>query len=361
MDEREAMARALDLAWRGWGRVQPNPLVGAVVLSSDGHLVGEGWHAEFGDASRRAYGAGGGGRASTRRDAGGHARALHPSRQAAAVHRRGAGRGRAAGSGRDARSQSGRERWRREARRRLGWTSGSGSSGEAAEAQNAIFLHRYRDRVQTFRRAQARHQPRRPHRRRRRAVALDLGRQGAGATCIGFARASTRSPSAAGPRARTIPRSPCAGGLEPRIPPRRVVFDTDGRAELGPDTRPHGCGGARPSSSPRPTRRPPISGGWNWPASWCCAPASLEEGLGQLRGAGICSLLVEGGGRLAGALLAQRLVDRFYWVQSPLWLGERGVPAFAGLPSEPIAGVERWRVVERRALGDDTLLVLDRR
>ncbi|MGH6690578.1 MAG: bifunctional diaminohydroxyphosphoribosylaminopyrimidine deaminase/5-amino-6-(5-phosphoribosylamino)uracil reductase RibD, partial [Gammaproteobacteria bacterium] len=41
------MARALDLAWRGWGRVSPNPLVGAVVLSS-GELVGEGWHAEYG-------------------------------------------------------------------------------------------------------------------------------------------------------------------------------------------------------------------------------------------------------------------------------------------------------------------------
>src|SRR5687767_5063149 len=44
------MALALDLAWRGWGRVQPNPLVGAVVLSGDGRVVGEGWHAEFGQA-----------------------------------------------------------------------------------------------------------------------------------------------------------------------------------------------------------------------------------------------------------------------------------------------------------------------
>ena len=48
MDEREAMVRALELAWRGWGRAQPNPLVGAVVLASDGRVLGEGWHAEFG-------------------------------------------------------------------------------------------------------------------------------------------------------------------------------------------------------------------------------------------------------------------------------------------------------------------------
>src|SRR3954463_4503407 len=53
MNEREAMGRALDLAWRGWGRVQPNPLVGAVVLQ-DGELVGEGWHPEFGDRHAEA-------------------------------------------------------------------------------------------------------------------------------------------------------------------------------------------------------------------------------------------------------------------------------------------------------------------
>ena len=41
------MSRALDLAWKGWGRVQPNPLVGAVLLK-DGNVVAEGWHAEFG-------------------------------------------------------------------------------------------------------------------------------------------------------------------------------------------------------------------------------------------------------------------------------------------------------------------------
>jgi riboflavin biosynthesis pyrimidine reductase len=88
---------------------------------------------------------------------------------------------------------------------------------------------------------------------------------------------------------------------------------------------------------------------------------SLEEGLGTLRREGIGSLLVEGGGRLAGALVGQGLVDRYYWVQSPLWLGERGVPAVAGLPSVPIARADRWTTVERRALGADTLLVLDRR
>lgn len=38
------MRRALDLAELGWGRVSPNPLVGAVVVSHDGRVRGEGWH-----------------------------------------------------------------------------------------------------------------------------------------------------------------------------------------------------------------------------------------------------------------------------------------------------------------------------
>lgn len=37
------MRRALELALRGWGRVSPNPMVGAVIVR-DGAVVGEGWH-----------------------------------------------------------------------------------------------------------------------------------------------------------------------------------------------------------------------------------------------------------------------------------------------------------------------------
>ena len=43
------MARALELAARGRGAVEPNPLVGAVVVR-DGQIVGEGWHEKFGQA-----------------------------------------------------------------------------------------------------------------------------------------------------------------------------------------------------------------------------------------------------------------------------------------------------------------------
>src|SRR3954469_7026573 len=47
--DRAYMLRALDLARRGWGHTAPNPMVGAVVVR-DGAVVGEGWHARFGEA-----------------------------------------------------------------------------------------------------------------------------------------------------------------------------------------------------------------------------------------------------------------------------------------------------------------------
>src|ERR671936_489734 len=43
------MQRALALAERGRGMVEPNPLVGAVVVR-DNRLVGEGWHQRYGEA-----------------------------------------------------------------------------------------------------------------------------------------------------------------------------------------------------------------------------------------------------------------------------------------------------------------------
>ncbi|MCL4200884.1 MAG: bifunctional diaminohydroxyphosphoribosylaminopyrimidine deaminase/5-amino-6-(5-phosphoribosylamino)uracil reductase RibD [Pirellulaceae bacterium] len=45
--DQQAMARALELAARGQGHVEPNPMVGCVIVA-DGQIVGEGWHRRFG-------------------------------------------------------------------------------------------------------------------------------------------------------------------------------------------------------------------------------------------------------------------------------------------------------------------------
>lgn len=46
-DDHRWMQMALDLARQGLGRVEPNPMVGCVLVR-DGHKIGEGWHSEFG-------------------------------------------------------------------------------------------------------------------------------------------------------------------------------------------------------------------------------------------------------------------------------------------------------------------------
>jgi diaminohydroxyphosphoribosylaminopyrimidine deaminase/5-amino-6-(5-phosphoribosylamino)uracil reductase len=46
-DER-LMRRAVELARRGEGRVEPNPMVGAVIASPAGDVIAEGWHERFG-------------------------------------------------------------------------------------------------------------------------------------------------------------------------------------------------------------------------------------------------------------------------------------------------------------------------
>src|SRR5204863_10163243 len=49
------MDRALFLAARGRGRTSPNPLVGAVVVSKDGVIVGQGFHERAGEAHAEVH------------------------------------------------------------------------------------------------------------------------------------------------------------------------------------------------------------------------------------------------------------------------------------------------------------------
>lgn len=46
--DRRHLARSIELAEQGRGRVSPNPLVGAVIAGADGEVLSEGWHSAFG-------------------------------------------------------------------------------------------------------------------------------------------------------------------------------------------------------------------------------------------------------------------------------------------------------------------------
>lgn len=357
MDERDAMDLALDLAWRGWGRVHPNPLVGAVILA-DGAVAGEGWHAEFGDrhaepvALERAGAKARGATLVVTLEPCDHQGKQPPCTEA--IVRAGVRRVVVAMADPDPVARGGAARLGS-----LGLEVEVGVGREAAAAQNAIFLHRFRNSERPF-------------------VALKLATSldGRIADASGHSRWISGEPAqdyvhwlragfdAIGVGGRTAriddPRLTVRGSVTPRVPPRRVIFDAG--ADLDPGLALIRTAGEIPTTvvtaaDARADRVDRLA-----EASVRVIQAgSLGEGLRMLAIEGVSSLLLEGGGRLAGALLGLGLVDRYYWVQSPLWLGERGIPATTGLPSDPIARAERWVVAERRALGEDTLLVLDRR
>ena len=48
MTDKDYMMRAVELAKKGEGWTSPNPLVGAVIVK-DGRIIGEGWHARYGE------------------------------------------------------------------------------------------------------------------------------------------------------------------------------------------------------------------------------------------------------------------------------------------------------------------------
>ena len=133
------------------------------------------------------------------------------------------------------------------------------------------------------------------------------------------------------------------GALVPRVAPTRVVFA--GRTKLPPDLR------LLRESEPPVLILQGAAGD----------EVALREGLRALRQQGnIGSLLIEGGGRLAAALVNAGLVDRFYWIRTPHRLGAEAVPAFPGLVGAPEVLPGRWEETERKSLGEDTLHVMER-
>ena len=349
------MARALELAWRGWGRVAPNPMVGAVVLR-DGAVIGEGWHAEFGGRHAEPIAldmAGEGARGATLVVT--LEPCAHHGKQPPCTERvlaAGVARVTAALADPNPAARGGATRLRTE-----GIEVELGLLGAAATAQNASFVHAQRDAT-------------RPFVALKLATSLDAriaDREGRSRWISGpeardwaqWLRAGFDALAVGGATARADdPSLTVRGTLQPRRPPLRVVFTR--RAEL-PDTLVLArTAGETPTTVFAANAAADAAAGLRAAGVEVHDGMDLHAALAALRTRGVESLLVEGGGRLAGALLDAGLVDRLYWVQSPVWLGEAGVPAVAGHAGLPLADAPRWRVVERRALGEDTLLVVDR-
>lgn len=350
------MGRALELAWQGWGRVAPNPLVGAVVLQAD-RVVGEGFHAEYGElhaetaALRRAGEAARGATVVVTLEPCNHAGKQPPCTEELIA----AGVAEVVAALPDPNPEAGGGA---ERLRAAGIGVSLGLRAAEAQAQNAAFLHRWRE-------------PDRPFVALKLATTLDgriadqAGRSRwiSGDEARDYVHWLRAGFDAIGVGAHTATVDDAAltvrGAVVPRRPPVRVLFSREGDVSpaLGMVRSARELPTILVTESHRPTARIAELEDAGVEVLWT---TSLGEGLRLLRRRGIESLLVEGGGRLAGGLLREGLVDRYYWIQSPVWLGESGIPAVAGVPGTTLVEAERWEVVERRALGQDTLLVVDR-
>jgi len=355
--ERQAMERALDLARRGWGRVAPNPLVGAVVLAGD-TTVAEGYHAEYGGphaevvaleaAGARARGA----TLVVNLEPCAHHGKTPPCTDA--IVAAGVARVVAGVADPDPQAHGGAG-----VLRAKGVLVSMGLLAEAAAALNAPFLF-------------AREQAERPFVALKLATSID-GRiaDAAGSSrwvsgeaardYVHWLRAGFDAIAVGGMTAlRDNPQLTVRGPLTPRRTPVRVVFDR--RAMLNQTADLVKTAREVPTWVMSSPDAPPASVSLlEQSGVRVFRPSSLADGLRLLREAGVESVLCEGGGALGAKLLVDGLVDRLYWVQAPVWLGEAAVPAFPGMAAAPLAAAPRWIPVERRALGPDTLLVLDQR
>lgn len=352
--DRRFMQRALELAELGWGRVHPNPLVGAVVVR-DGEVVGEGAHREFGGphaevealeaAGDRAHGA----TLYVTLEPCGHHGKTPPCAHLALE--RGVRRlvyavadpHPEAGGGADYLAARGVEV-------RAGVEEGR------ALHQNAPFL--------------------RPIRSQRPFVALKFGltldariasaagertvitgaearaevhrlRSGFDAILVGARTARVDDPLL------TVRDAP-----EPRIAPTRVVVDPS--ASLAPESQLVRTAGQAPvrvlvaPDAPRERVSALRDAGVEvGEAPYGKAGLDVARALDSLWGHGIRTVFCEGGGRLGASLLEADRVDRLYLLYAPRVFGS-GVPAFPG--GAGFHG-KRWDV---RALGTDTMVTIDR-
>jgi diaminohydroxyphosphoribosylaminopyrimidine deaminase/5-amino-6-(5-phosphoribosylamino)uracil reductase len=85
------------------------------------------------------------------------------------------------------------------------------------------------------------------------------------------------------------------------------------------------------------------------------AGVDLAKGLAALAEAGLTRVLVEGGAKVAAALLREGLVDRIAWFHAPSVMGGDGWPAVQAFGIERLALMPHFVRRDMRQVGDDML------
>lgn len=154
------------------------------------------------------------------------------------------------------------------------------------------------------------------------------------------------------------------GSVEPRVPPARVVLDSQARLAAGARLLQDGAGGTvlvihGPDAPPERVRALRDAGALVREVPGGEKGLDLAAALQAVLTQGYSTVLCEGGGKLGTALVDQGLVHRIHLLMALQVFGDEGVPAFPGTPA---AGAwAHWEVAQPpRMLGKDLHLVLDR-
>ncbi|MCY4400466.1 MAG: bifunctional diaminohydroxyphosphoribosylaminopyrimidine deaminase/5-amino-6-(5-phosphoribosylamino)uracil reductase RibD [Gemmatimonadetes bacterium] len=375
--DRHCLARAVEVGRRGWGRVQPNPMVGAVVVRG-GEVIAEAHHAEYGGdhaevAALASLDDARGATLYTSLEPCSHAGKTPPCTEAirAAEIARVVFWAPEPGS-----KQGGGGQWLRSRGVRV--DGPFGTRGDWVAENPAFFL------------AAA---GRAPYVALKLAVSLDgMIAPGGGKRAWLTGRESREEVHRlrAGFDAVLVgtrtwkaddPMLTARGAAVPRLPPVPVLLDRRGDLSAGARAL-QGRSGTRgivattAAQAARLQRRlgrsadvvavPEVDGGLD-----------LAALMAELRGRGMTSVLSEGGGILAMSLLRDDLVDRLYLFAAPVVVGKGGVPAFpagaaptSACAADPGAAAESdeavrlfkgWKSrLDPVRFGSDTLIVLDR-
>lgn len=345
------MRRALELALEGWGHTAPNPMVGAVVVRN-GEIVGEGAHRRYGEAHAEPQ---------ALQAAGARARGAtlyvnlepcnhHGNTPPCTDAIRAAGIAEVVAATRDPNpaSQRGADRLRE-----LGIAVRVGPLEAEARELNAAFFHAFASDLPwvTLKLATSLDGAIADHTRtpgwltgeqaRREVHRLRAGHDAIG---VGLGTVMADDPQLT---VREVP--------PPRRPPLRVVFSRHGRLPL--TSRLAQSAHEVPVVVIAQMIDPSYEHALGELGVEVIMAATLRDALRELRRREVRSLLVEGGSRVAAALMSERLVHRLAVFQAPVILGEGALNAFGAVPGTRASGAPRLRVVHRQALGDDLFTV----
>jgi riboflavin biosynthesis protein RibD len=151
------------------------------------------------------------------------------------------------------------------------------------------------------------------------------------------------------------PQLTARGAIRPRVPPLRVVFDRNAETPLDSVL----VRTAKETPTVVFAHHPPVANmaGLHNAGVDVFEAEDLPAALEALHGFEVQHLLVEGGARVAREFLRQRLVDRLIIFQSPITLGPEALSPLNGLTGNFRETLARAPIVRRAEFGEDVMSV----